>query len=781
MTIVELRILPPLAIGRLGSSPEPLANYTLEDDPEHPLDFRKIRALESFVVDPNTGEVSLQTPASVSFKDAQGKIRPVAPFLEAFAVTDKGELVPLTVPLLKSLGLEPAAISWRVTVANRKVARRTGDENDAVKADTGWFSNHHVTHLRGHSPHFVSDKSIAFGSVRYIRPTQRFPEIRLRFTPATGAIYGPHLTGTPAAPDPVPGQHHVPPERAVYDPKKGTWFGFGVTKNSTRPQPNRFVLKGYEWVGDDDPPFVSETLPPSLFSIYPPAPCWLNDNIAVSRGYLDDACDGIVEVRLKLKTGKPLTAVARISSGPPMVVPDTLFVRTLADDLDQVIHGPLLPEGELDEQTRERALDIVRRAFETVRFLNVAVMNGNPIHGRNPLDFDTMPAEEAFDVQRSLRPIVSERTADTLAIMALHQQVYTALQGGAAPWFANLLRRPDQVGDFTDYGRRKMPAMMCGADGGYLALTWRQIRTLYAAARLPFPSESAEKHEVEGTSDVLRPGTLTPRNRSAQLHYAAAGNPLSTRPVSSVANCTPGLELDLRAVWRRIFQGIVLREYDNLVVEVDEKSFENLLGHRLLKVNDTVVTTQLQGPSPASTSQSVLLATGANPDAIAPLEWSNCLAFILRDFAGSKVTCTFSAEPSWDEPLQYVKGATMLTQELVVREFFEGETAMISRDLARPGELTQGLCSPWQNDYRECSCYYWASARPDFVNVEAQPDGTSAGDNWLQKKRTGEYVPDDYADQRLVGYDDLFDHWEELLKFQIAGRDDPDDPTQGSK
>jgi hypothetical protein len=88
-----------------------------------------------------------------------------------------------------------------------------------------------------------------------------------------------------------------------------------------------------------------------------------------------------------------------------------------------------------------------------------------------------------------------------------------------------------------------------------------------------------------------------------------------------------------------------------------------------------------------------------------------------------------------------------------------------------PGELTQGLCSPWQNDFRECSCYYWASARPDFVNVVPSPTGASAGDNWLQKERTGQYVPDDYVDERLVGYDDLFLSWERWLRFQIGGRD----------
>jgi hypothetical protein len=110
--------------------------------------------------------------------------------------------------------------------------------------------------------------------------------------------------------------------------------------------------------------------------------------------------------------------------------------------------------------------------------------------------------------------------------------------------------------------------------------------------------------------------------------------------------------------------------------------------------------------------------------------------------------------------------------DLLVRPFFEHETAVISEALAKAGELTQGLCSPWQNDYRECSCYYWASARPDFVNVEVGPDGLSKGDNWFQRDRTGSYVPDDYADMRLVMYDELFSDWEQRLQFQIGGKDE---------
>ena len=58
--------------------------------------------------------------------------------------------------------------------------------------------------------------------------------------------------------------------------------------------------------------------------------------------------------------------------------------------------------------------------------------------------------------------------------------------------------------------------------------------------------------------------------------------------------------------------------------------------------------------------------------------------------------------------------------------------------------------------------------------------GLSAGDNWFQRTRTGSYVPDDYADARLMMYDELFRKWEDVLKFQIEGRDAPDSSDEGA-
>jgi hypothetical protein len=182
--------------------------------------------------------------------------------------------------------------------------------------------------------------------------------------------------------------------------------------------------------------------------------------------------------------------------------------------------------------------------------------------------------------------------------------------------------------------------------------------------------------------------------------------------------------------------------------------------------------TPIWGPASSDPEGKIRLTSSSNPDGLAAVEWSNALAHVLLH-KGSRVRCDFSAEPS-DRQLAIVDEAgkeNYVSFGCEVRPFFEGDTAVISRELADAGELTQGLCSPWQNDFRECSCYYWASARPDYVNVEMTQSGLSAGDNWMQKHRTGSYVADDYADTRLAMYDDLFANWETLLKFQIQGKD----------
>jgi hypothetical protein len=768
MKIKALRIFPPLAFARFGSASEPQPNYELENPDA--LGFRRIIPGENLIV-AKDGTLTVEPPPDPAHMTAEGiaamfrhgdQIRPVAPFFELRVLTDKhsDEFVPLTLELMRETKIDPAAVSWSVHVENRKVFRRTGDENDIVKAEITGLSGHEPQPLSGIGGYFVDGASIEFGSVQFVKPDARdgiYSQFRLRFTPGPGRIYGPYgrrTDGTARDDD-----SYV---TRVYN--GGNWPRFtekkpGKDSNSNSPR---------------------QTLPTSLYANKAMTPPWLNAEEAISRGYLDDACDGFIFVSMERPDDKPLIAGARICAGPPSFVPDSQFVRTLADDLDQIVNG--LTARDLDvAEAQRRSLDIVRRAYETVRFMNVAVMNGNTVGGRPAAAFDTMAAEESFATERPVRPIMSMANVDTAAVLALHEQVFAALSAGAAPWFHRLLRKGDAVGDLTDRGRRKMPALMSGADSLHLALTDRQVDTIARATQPP-----AERLELE------------PRNRSAllrigpQLNPKVAGNPVNSRLDMAVANCCPGLEVDFRAVWRRLFEGIEFSEHENYVVadtrvDADGKPAEpNLKGHRLLgfRVDEnslfTNVFVKLQGPSsadPGNPDKKATLRSDGNPNGIWTKEWSNLLAGVVGKKA---VQCLFTAAVT-EVPVGADNETELLSVWLPIRDFFYPDSAVISMQLALPGELTQGLCSPWQNDLRECSCYYWASSRPDFVNTYVGQDGLSHGDNWFARVRTGSYVPDDYADTRLIGYEELFKDWEKKLQFQIGGKDSvppkPDSPA----
>lgn len=262
--------------------------------------------------------------------------------------------------------------------------------------------------------------------------------------------------------------------------------------------------------------------------------------------------------------------------------------------------------------------------------------------------------------------------------------------------------------------------------------------------------------------------------KMAELHYRAMGNPPNTLPSTAISNCFPGLEYDFKGFWRRAFVGIVLLEWDNYVIETDH-SYKDLLHHRLLRVDGRDVVTSVSGPViPGGNAQdlpSTRVDPVTGPDLSAmTMEWSNALAYaFLRQ--GEAVKCQFTLQVS-DAPVPVPSDPTkMLERTLTVRQMLEGDSVAPANGVLQPGELTQGLCSPWQHDYRECACYYWPASRPDYVNVEATPDGVSRGDNWMSRERTGEYVLDDRKDSRMVTYEELFREWEKMLQFQIKGRD----------
>lgn len=269
---------------------------------------------------------------------------------------------------------------------------------------------------------------------------------------------------------------------------------------------------------------------------------------------------------------------------------------------------------------------------------------------------------------------------------------------------------------------------------------------------------------------VKHPVTLSADNLTAQIHHRGAGNPASVLPRSAISNCFPGLEFDFRNLWRRAFEGIVLVENNNYVVDA-EPGFEHLISRRLLRFDGLDAGTMVVTTGPVlPDGDPGTLASNANPNAVSFMEWSNSIARILH-LQGQTVRCDFTADCDANTEVLYTATTPVLSVDLKLRTFFQEGTAAFNPALLRPGELTQGLCAPWQNDYRECACYYWAASRPDYVNVEPGVNGVSHGDMWFAKKRTGTYIPDNRTDKRLYSYDDLFKSWQEDLQFIIRGRD----------
>ncbi|WP_324699358.1 hypothetical protein [Novosphingobium sp. RL4] len=228
MSILELRILPPLSVARLGASATPLESYRIEVDDKHPLGYRNVVPDETLELSKETGEiVRCYTPKRVKFRDGDD-VRPVAPFLEVFARTSEDVLEPLTVDLLEAHGLKPADVNWTVHLGCRKIERRTFDKNDRIEAilKVGDHARHRVDAT---CANFRDGMTLPIGWVQYVRPNEDFPEIRLRFTPAAGLVYGASPTGAvfdTKGPDPAHTDPNVPPERIIYDPRKGNWLGY---------------------------------------------------------------------------------------------------------------------------------------------------------------------------------------------------------------------------------------------------------------------------------------------------------------------------------------------------------------------------------------------------------------------------------------------------------------------------------------------------------------------------------------------------------------------------
>lgn len=107
---------------------------------------------------------------------------------------------------------------------------------------------------------------------------------------------------------------------------------------------------------------------------------------------------------------------------------------------------------------------------------------------------------------------------------------------------------------------------------------------------------------------------------------------------------------------------------------------------------------------------------------------------------------------------------------------------MIEPAAYRPGELTRSLCAPWQYDFRDCGCFYWAASKPD---VTSSADGSVREVNFLRRDRSVPPAPDKSSDlggQRTAlefTYGDLIRDWN-VLPVVLDDREQPEPTPDGS-
>jgi hypothetical protein len=400
--LIDVLLLPPLAIGRLGDSKIPVDAFDWVEDPNaHGGGQTVIRPALSLDVQPD-GSVRPRIPAVIQFRDAPGgAIRPTAPFLEVWGRFDDGEEArPLTNTALMAAGGALAAVTWQVSAANLKAARRTKDPACGFSAEVQLAADDHAPrallaaspNVPGSAPLVSEGAPIPLGSVQAIRPLAAtvmgvdLDVLRLRFTPAAGEVFGPPSATRaqdPDAPSTSLAQYEIVPAANRILNAAATWCSFQPQTQPDQPEP----ADTFDGVID---------LPDGSLG-------------GQSWGVVDDTCDGIVRVIVEVGPER-FSAAARITSGPPDFAPDRRPFASLADDLaDRELLA--LTDAEIaDPVTVLEVADLLRRVFETVSLTNLDALRTTMVRENAPGD-GPVPHTDSRSMTAADAPLADQTTA----------------------------------------------------------------------------------------------------------------------------------------------------------------------------------------------------------------------------------------------------------------------------------------------------------------------------------------------------------------------------------
>jgi hypothetical protein len=530
-----LYFLPPLAIARLGGSDIPLESFRWVDDVSIAGAHRTVIEPAMTLAIGADGAAVPYRPDAIQFRDGD-KLRPVAPFFELWVrlqETIDGRLQvreqPLTLAVLRRLGVSTAALRYRITLGNKKAERRTLAASCGFVGTVATTGDDHRRHpvlaCSPHNPDAVPlvdpSRPIPLGHFQVLRPVPSFSlgvdlsVLRVRFTPAKGEVYGP--------PDATASMSKRIQEGRVLSPKVLEGRIYEIV-----PEQNRILNPGTPWSQfTRNAPGQQDPQPSDAF-----------DGAAVgvsqSWGVIDDTCDGVIEADLVVG-GQHSRATTRVISAPPDFAPDRRTFFSMADDLaDRDVPPAEVSQAKLEDCEAETA-DLFQRVFEVAAGVNLDLERLRSLHGQTGPDYPDLPKIDNRSMTREDTPYVDQIPTllpepvpgggpasgdypDPLPYAAAARAVHGPLTDADTlldflithaahlrrlirpPWghFRQFAEKPDARPDpeFRDprvvrdtLHDMRMPPYMRDSDENPLSLTWRQYNALMKLLDLLTPTD----------------------------------------------------------------------------------------------------------------------------------------------------------------------------------------------------------------------------------------------------------------------------------------------------
>ena len=264
-----------------------------------------------------------------------------------------------------------------------------------------------------------------------------------------------------------------------------------------------------------------------------------------------------------------------------------------------------------------------------------------------------------------------------------------------------------------------------------------------------------------GNSQEPTKWKIFPRNLTARADYLVKGNPSNTRLESGVDNCYPGLEFDQRNLDKAFFPGLIFefhRSDGAILQQILADGLPAQQGLTQADNNPPLYLWALVGRS--SHSQSELDPPVFFFNGLDGLEiWRRVhdlipgkIAIVLGPTPGSFLTPSLGLSRLLDQI--YDSGENLLQRddsdrlEIAVlvgeRAQYLDENGVIDINAYEPGDITRSLCSPWQYDFRDCGCFYWAASKPDIVT---SADGQQPYLNFQRRNRNISPQPSEVSAQ----------------------------------